>query len=60
VGFQIYLSKHKDNEHKHIENTICVIKALIDYSLNCFLKSDYEIILPMLEYLEFGKKRRNI
>ena len=51
-----YLSIHEDNEHNHIENTIHILKSLIDYNLNDNRESAYEKIHPMLENLEFGKK----
>jgi len=51
-----YLATNEDNEYKHIENTIHILKSLIDYHLNDNRKSAYEKILPMLENLEFGEK----
>ncbi|MCL2610564.1 MAG: winged helix-turn-helix domain-containing protein [Defluviitaleaceae bacterium] len=51
-----YLANNKDNAHKHIENTIHMLKALIDYNLHDNRKSAYEKIIPMLENLQFGEK----
>jgi len=56
IDCENYLANNEDNEHKHIENTIHILKALIDYILNDNLKSAYEKALPMFENLEFGKK----
>jgi len=53
---ETYLSSNKDNEYKHIENTIHILKAAIDYSQNDNRESAYKKILPLLENLEFGKK----
>ena len=53
---EAYLSNNKDNKHKHIENTVHILNALIDYNLNDNRKSAYDKVLPMLENLEFGEK----
>ena len=53
--FEDYLKNNKDNEHKHIENSIYALEALIDYNIRDNRKSAYQLILPMLENLEFGE-----
>jgi len=58
IDCEKYLSSNEDNEHKHIENTIYILKASIDYNLNDNRKSAYQKIVPMLENLEFGKKAK--
>ena len=56
TDYENYLSSNEDNEYRHIENTIYVLKALIDYNLNDNRQSAYEKALPMFENLSFGEK----
>ena len=49
-----YLKTNKDTEFKTLENTIYLLKGLINYIKTEDISSSYKIILPMLESLEFG------
>ena len=52
--FEKYLKDNKDTEDKQIENTIYLLKGLINFEETNNIKSSYELILPMLNNLEFG------
>jgi len=52
--FEKYLKENKDTADKQIENTINLLKGLINYEETNNIKSSYELILPMLTNLEFG------
>ncbi|MCL2611265.1 MAG: hypothetical protein FWE02_06275, partial [Defluviitaleaceae bacterium] len=49
-----YLETYKDTEFKTLENTIYLLKGLINQAKTDDTSISYELILPMLENLEFG------
>ncbi|MCL2592474.1 MAG: helix-turn-helix domain-containing protein [Defluviitaleaceae bacterium] len=54
-AFEKYLKTDEDSEFKTLDNTIHLLKGLINYEETNNIKSSYELILPMLYNLEFGK-----
>ena len=52
--FEKYLKDGKDTADKQIENTIYLLKGLINFEETNNIKSSYKLILPMLNNLEFG------
>ncbi|MCL2592221.1 MAG: helix-turn-helix transcriptional regulator [Defluviitaleaceae bacterium] len=49
-----YLESYKDTEFKTLENTIYLLKALINQAETDDTSTSYKLALPMLENLEFG------
>ncbi|MCL2591924.1 MAG: helix-turn-helix domain-containing protein [Defluviitaleaceae bacterium] len=54
-----YLENYEDHDDKRMENTLCLIKAWINYKLKDDLKSSYELIVPVLENLKFDNLESN-
>ncbi|MCL2592330.1 MAG: helix-turn-helix domain-containing protein [Defluviitaleaceae bacterium] len=52
--FEKYLKHNEDSELKSIENTIYLLKGLINFEETNDIQSSYKLILPMLTNLEFG------
>ena len=53
-AFEKYLKTNADTKYKTLENTIHLLKGLINYEETNNIQSSYELILPMLTNLEFG------
>jgi len=54
--FEHYLENYEDTIDKRMFNTLCLLKALIEYAKTDYIPSSYELMLPMLNNLSFGEK----
>ena len=54
--FEHYLENYEDTVDKRIFNTLCLLKAFIEYRKTDYIPSSYELMLPMLNNLSFGEE----
>jgi len=54
-GFEEYLESYEDTSDKKMENTVHLLKALINYIKTDHIPSSYEFLSPVAHNLEFCK-----